>query len=276
MILNKLSGLMAAAKMNFSNLSGEGLMAFILGLVFSVLSIAAFIYFAKNKNIGKPLAIVTTIVLPFLSIFCWIYLIMNIYSQPLPMALAISFASALAYTVVAIVIAAICNNVSKSNNSMKTIREQDAKKVEKTQVTAPVAKKEEKKSEEKILKPLLIAQAVSKTTTEETPVAVAEEKTAEEKVEKIEEKTVEPVEEVEENIQEPVEEVVEETIEPVEEEVVPATEEETESEAEESVEESEEEKAFAHILNILENEEIELLAPAEEDENESTEESEEE
>ena len=65
--------------MNLNNLSVESQAAFILAIVFTIISIAgAIVYARRHENAGNVLKILTAIVFPFIAIFCWVYMLLNI------------------------------------------------------------------------------------------------------------------------------------------------------------------------------------------------------
>ena len=125
------------AGMNFDNLTAEGYAAFILALIFSIVSIAGFIYFARHKDAGKVVLILTTLAFPVLAIFFWMYLIMNICAYNLAVSLGVAFGTSLGYAVVAICLALIINAIIKSNKNKKAEKEARAAE-EKANVTESV------------------------------------------------------------------------------------------------------------------------------------------
>lgn len=116
------------SSINFNNLSTEGYAAFVLALIFTIVSMAGFIYFARHKDAGKVILILTTLVFPVLAIFCWTYLIMNIYSYSIAFSLGIAFGTSLGYAVVAICLALIIEASIKANQKKKA--ELESKKEE--------------------------------------------------------------------------------------------------------------------------------------------------
>ena len=68
--------------MNLNNLSVESQAAFILAIVFTIISIAgAIVYARRHENAGNVLKILTAIVFPFIAIFCWVYMLLNILAK---------------------------------------------------------------------------------------------------------------------------------------------------------------------------------------------------
>lgn len=122
--------ILAAAKsgMNFANLTSEGLAAFVIAIIFSIVSVAGFIYFAKHQHLGRVLTILITMAFPFVSVFCWAYLLFNIFACPALESLGFSLLCAVVYLIAAIIISTILNNVSKANEKEKTYQETHAVK----------------------------------------------------------------------------------------------------------------------------------------------------
>ncbi len=147
---------LAAAKtgMNFANLSSEGLAAFVIAIIFSIVSVAGFIYFAKHQQLGRVLTILITMAFPFVSVFCWAYLLFNIFACPALESLGFSLLCAVVYLIIAIVVSTICNNVSKANEKEKTyqqthsVKTQPQTKEEKVEQTLLIAHTTEEKTEE--------------------------------------------------------------------------------------------------------------------------------
>ena len=68
--------------MDLNNLSVESQAAFILAIVFTIISIAGAIIYARRRNVaGNVLKILTAIVFPFVAIFCWVYMLLNILAK---------------------------------------------------------------------------------------------------------------------------------------------------------------------------------------------------
>ena len=64
---------------DFNNLSTESYAAFIIAIVFTVVSIAgAIVLLRRLKTASTLLKVLTTIVFPFIAIFCWLYMILNV------------------------------------------------------------------------------------------------------------------------------------------------------------------------------------------------------
>ena len=203
------------AGMNFNNLTADGYAAFILALIFSVVSIAGFIFFARHKDAGKVTSVLTTIIFPVIAIFFWVYLFMNIYEFDLAVSLGVAFGTSLGYAVVAICLALIINAIIKSNANKKVENETMA-----TEESANIA--------EPVTEPV----ETSATETEET----VEEETIEDEEQKLlnAPETEEPVALLEENKEEV--EVVSEEVEEAENENIEETENtETTEEAKEEI-----------------------------------------
>lgn len=68
--------------MDLNNLSVESQAAFILAIVFTIISIAgAIIYFRRREEAGNVIKILTALVFPFIAIFCWIYMLLNVLAN---------------------------------------------------------------------------------------------------------------------------------------------------------------------------------------------------
>ena len=68
--------------MDLNNLSVESQAAFILAIVFTIISIAgAIIYFRRREDAGNVLKILTAIVFPFIAVFCWVYMLLNVLAN---------------------------------------------------------------------------------------------------------------------------------------------------------------------------------------------------
>ena len=204
--------------MNFDNLSIEGCAAFVLAIVFSVITFASIIYFATHKTSKTLVAVLATMVFPVITVFCWTYLIMNVCEQAVALSLYVSLGAAVGYLLIALAIAAIivAARKAKQNRPEKVV---ETEIVEETPAEEPVQEAGET---------LLI------TSSEEVVEEVAEEQPIVETAEEIEEVT--EVEEVVETQPEIVEEA--EVVEEVTEEQ-PA--EETTEEVEESFDEDDDE-----------------------------------
>lgn len=68
--------------MDLNNLSVESQAAFILAIVFTIISIAgAIVYFRRREDAGNVLKILTAIVFPFIAVFCWVYMLLNVLAN---------------------------------------------------------------------------------------------------------------------------------------------------------------------------------------------------
>ncbi len=64
--------------LDLANLSNESYAAFILAIVFTIITFAgAIVILRRSFKISILLKVLTTIIFPFIAIFCWIYMIMN-------------------------------------------------------------------------------------------------------------------------------------------------------------------------------------------------------
>ena len=152
--------------MNFENLSTEGYVAFILAIIFSIVTIASAIYFARHQKINLTLNIFITLVFPIITIFCWAYLFMNLYAFDFAMSMYVSLGSALGYGVVAFCISLLVSLLIKKG---KTPRETHVEIEHKIIPETKAEKAENPSAEEKVVvAPLLI--------TTEAPAETAETK----------------------------------------------------------------------------------------------------
>ena len=195
--------------MNFDNLSIEGCAAFVLAIVFSVITFASIIYFATHKTSKTLVAVLATMVFPVITVFCWTYLIMNVCEQAVALSLYVSLGAAVGYLLIALAIAAIivAARKAKQNRPEKVV---ETEIVEETPAEEPVQEAGET---------LLITS--SEEVAEEQPIVEAaeeiEEVTEVEEVVETQPETVEEAEVVEEVTEEqPVEETTEEVEEPAE------------------------------------------------------------
>lgn len=190
------------SSLNFSNLTTEGYAAFVLALIFTIVSLAGFIYFAKHKDAGKVVISLTTLVFPVLAIFCWVYLIMNICAYSIAVSLGVALGTSVGYAVIAICLALIIEASMKANAKKKA--ELEAKKaeeasnvVEATEETTEEVKEEttEEPTEETKDQKLLSAPE-----TEETVALLEENHDDAEKTEEVKEETTENAEPVEQGV----------------------------------------------------------------------------
>ena len=190
------------SSLNFSNLTTEGYAAFVLALIFTIVSLAGFIYFAKHKDAGKVVISLTTLVFPVLAIFCWVYLIMNICAYSIAVSLGVALGTSVGYAVIAICLALIIEASMKANAKKKA--ELEAKKaeeasdvVETTEETTEEVKEEttEESTEETEDQKLLSAPE-----TEETVALLEENHDDAEKTEEVKEETTENAEPVEQGV----------------------------------------------------------------------------
>jgi len=154
--------------MNFSHLSVEGYTAFILAIIFTIISIASFIFFAKHKNSNKIINILTAIVFPALSIFCWVYLLAIVLGANLAVSLGTSFGATCGYALIAALIAWLINKKIEEKNNVEKINEE-------------TENSETEETEEPIFGPLLMVEDKKEDIVEEN--VVEEEPTIETKTE---------------------------------------------------------------------------------------------
>lgn len=146
--------------MNFENLSTEGYVAFILAIIFTIVTIASAIYFARHKKINLVLNIFITLIFPILTVFCWTYLFMNLYAFDFAMSMYVSLGTAVGYGLLAFGISLLIScliNRKKIKNEEESIKEESNKNIEEE---LPVSAKT-------TTTPLLIVTPVEKTKTSE-------------------------------------------------------------------------------------------------------------
>lgn len=177
--------------MNFNNLTAEGYAAFILSIVFTIITVSFFIYFFRHKQINKVLSFVTTLVLPFITVFCWIYLLMDILKYETAFAMGIAIACAAGYTLIALAITFVVSLCMKPEYKKET------NKVEETQEATQTENNEEVSADAVVVTPLLTIEEEKNVETE-----TAEVETPVETNENVEEEVVEETEEVETPVEE--------------------------------------------------------------------------
>lgn len=182
--------------MNFKHLSAEGYAAFVLAIIFSIVTLASIIYFLKHKESGKLVAILTTIVFPTLATFCWVYLIMNVFAYPIDISLYVALGSSIGYLLLSIALAFVIVAIIKSHkNRAEKVVEETATETDETETD------EAEETPEEVPATLLIAPAEETVENEESEEVVEEVENAEETVEETTET------EIVENNEEIVEEV---------------------------------------------------------------------
>ena len=113
--------------MNFNNLTTEGYTAFILAIIFSITTIALIINFFRNSQTNKFITILTTLVSPILTVFCWFYLIMNVCAYSLEYCLYIALAAAVAYAILSVSIGFVINAILNKEPKTKQKKEKKVK-----------------------------------------------------------------------------------------------------------------------------------------------------
>lgn len=139
--------------MNFSNLSVEGYTTFILALIFTIISISAFIYFARHKNLNKTLSILITLVAPCLAVFFWVYMLMVVLNYSVVISLCSALACAVGYVGIAIGVAFLIMHCikTKANKPQKV-------KIEKVEKNDDVEEDEEEDEEVPAFTPVLLVE----------------------------------------------------------------------------------------------------------------------
>lgn len=131
--------------MNFNNLSVEGYTTFVLAIIFSIVTIASVIYFARHKNVNIIIAVLASMVFPTITIFCWVYLIMNVYSFALDTSLYVSFGASIGYLLLSVAIAFAITAIINANKKEEVSK---SAPVEPVHVEETVAQPIEQKNNE--------------------------------------------------------------------------------------------------------------------------------
>ncbi len=191
--------LLKQSGINFNNLTAEGYTAFVLAIIFTIVTLAAFIYYVRHRGENGLVATIVEYILPTVTVFCWMYLIFNVTNFEVGKALLYAFITAIAFLVVAVAIGLIIVGLSKKSENTEE------------NVAAVAEEKQEEKDDDVLVldAPVEAEEVVVEETTEEAP---AEEQPVEETEEA-------PVEEAPAEEEAPVEET------PVEEEPAEETEE---------------------------------------------------
>lgn len=186
------------SSLNFSNLTTEGYAAFVLALIFTIVSLAGFIYFAKHKDAGKVVIALTTLVFPVLAIFCWVYLIMNICAYSIAVSLGVALGTSVGYAVIAICLALIIEASMKANAKKKA--ELEAKKAEEASNVVETTEEVKEETTEEPTEETEDQKLLSAPETEETVALLEENHDDAEKTEEVKEETTENAEPVEQGV----------------------------------------------------------------------------
>lgn len=191
---------------NLNNLTGEGYAALVLGIIFTVATIATAIFFAKHKDANKVVTVLAGIVFPALAVFCWAYLILIVCGIEIKWSLLYALVSAVGYVIVSVAISYIIYAIVKARANRPVKVEEPTPEPVAQEPEAPVEEQSNlTETQEEIEEPV------------EEPAPVEEQKQIEDAQEPLllshtEEVKEEEVEEpVEETPQEPEEVQVEET-----------------------------------------------------------------
>lgn len=178
--------LLKSSGISFNNLSADGYAAFVLAIIFTIITLASFIYLARHKEINSLLGAFIEYVFPTLTVFCWMYLIFNVTGFAIGYCLLYAFTAAVAFLIVAVAIGLIVCAWKKDAEKREEQKAEKAEENKEDDVLMLEAPAEEEQKEEVVV--------------EETPA---------------EEPAAEPVEEVAEEAHEevPAEETTEEAVE---------------------------------------------------------------
>lgn len=226
--------------LDFTNLRAESYAAFILAIVFTIITIAGAIVILRRRfKTSTLIKVLTTIVFPFVAIFCWLYMILNTTANfDIITSLYSSFLITLGFfgivvAVYFITLAIIKKKKEKDLAYMKSL-ETEVEDLEKTVSEMESAKQEEQENEEdnNEVTPT-VAGLIENNTTETSDENVIEVETNEIDSENAEENNDTETEEVSEENEEVSEENEEVQQENVEEQEENKVEEESEEEKEE-------------------------------------------
>lgn len=226
--------------LDFTNLRAESYAAFILAIVFTIITIAGAIVILRRRfKTSMLIKVLTTIVFPFVAIFCWLYMILNTTANfDIITSLYSSFLITLGFfgivvAVYFITLAIIKKKKEKDLAYMKSL-ETEVEDLEKTVSEMESAKQEEQENEEdnNEVTPT-VAGLIENNTTETSDENVIEVETNEIDSENAEENNDTETEEVSEENEEVSEENEEVQQENVEEQEENKVEEESEEEKEE-------------------------------------------
>lgn len=140
--------------LDFTNLRAESYAAFILAIVFTIITIAGAIVILRRRfKTSMLIKVLTTIVFPFVAIFCWLYMILNTTANfDIITSLYSSFLITLGFfgivvAVYFITLAIIKKKKEKDLAYMKSL-ETEVEDLEKTVSEMESAKQEEQENEE--------------------------------------------------------------------------------------------------------------------------------
>ncbi len=140
--------------LDFTNLRAESYAAFILAIVFTIITIAGAIVILRRRfKTSMLIKVLTTIVFPFVAIFCWLYMILNTTANfDIITSLYSSFLITLGFfgivvAVYFITLAIIKKKKEKELAYMKSL-ETEVEDLEKTVSEMESAKQEEQENEE--------------------------------------------------------------------------------------------------------------------------------
>ncbi|MBR1890196.1 MAG: hypothetical protein IJ817_00740, partial [Clostridia bacterium] len=170
--------LLKSSGINFNNLSAEGYTAFVLSILFTIITLAAFIYFARHKEVNGLLAAVIEYILPSVTVFCWMYLIFIVTDFTVSKSLLYAFITAIAFLAVAVAVGLIVAGLknSKAKDEAHEVANEEEKKDDVLVLEAPAEEKveevvvEQAKEEaaEESEEPAPETEEVAEETTEET------------------------------------------------------------------------------------------------------------
>jgi len=184
--------LLKSSGISFNNLSADGYAAFVLAIIFTIITLASFIYLARHKEINSLLGAFIEYVFPTLTVFCWMYLIFNVTGFAIGFCLLYAFTAAVAFLIVAVAIGLIVcawKKDAEKHEEQKAEKAEENKEDDVLMLEAPA--EEEQKEEEVVVEETPaeepaeepVEEAVEEAPAEETTEEAAEENEDEPKVE---------------------------------------------------------------------------------------------
>ena len=177
--------LLKSSGINFNNLSADGYAAFVLAIIFTIITLASFIYLARHKEINSLLGAFIEYVFPTLTVFCWMYLIFNVTSFAMGLCLLYAFIAAVAFLIVAVSIGLIVCAWKKDAEKREEQKVEKAEENKEDDVLMLEAPAEEEQKEEVVVEETPVEETPAEEPAAEPVEEVAEEATAEETTEEV-------------------------------------------------------------------------------------------
>lgn len=186
--------LLKSSGISFNNLSADGYAAFVLAIIFTIITLASFIYLARHKEINSLLGAFIEYVFPTLTVFCWMYLIFNVTGFAIGFCLLYAFTAAVAFLIVAVSIGLIVcawKKDAEKHEEQKAEKAEENKEDDVLMLEAPA--EEEQKEEEVVVEETSAEEPAEEPVEEAVEEAPAEEPTEEAAEENEDEPKVEGV-----------------------------------------------------------------------------------